>query len=229
MTPITVKSFPFSYYKDVMLGRQIINFSKTNKTEVNPMKAPIRGLFLTLMAFALLFSVACDYAATTAPEAAKASAPTGEARSLADVNFLKWSPATWKQMTSLNASTVAAKTITVSAGGEVGGNKTFGNTVEIPAGAIDDNTKISVEVTCMDDQNPCSAEVEFLPSMTFNVDVKVTMHYGALGFDGDPYMIEIYWIQEDGTGGEVNNYVVDESNQIIVFYVNHFTRYGWAY
>ncbi|MCH8927906.1 MAG: hypothetical protein IIB39_04225 [Candidatus Marinimicrobia bacterium] len=132
-------------------------------------------------------------------------------------------------MTSLNASTVAGKTITVTAGGTVGGNKTFGNIVEIPAGAVDDNTKITVEVTCMDNQNPCSAEVEFLPSMTFNVDVKVTMNYGALGFDGDPYMIEIYWIQEDGTGGEVTTYTVDESNQTIVFYVNHFTRYGWAY
>lgn len=194
------------------------------------MKARTRGLLLPLMAVALLFSVACDYAATTAPEAAKASAPiTGEARSLADVNFLKWSAASWKQMTSLNASTVAGKTITVTAGGTVGGNKTFGNIVEIPAGAVDGNTKITVEVTCMDNQNPCSAEVEFLPSMTFNVDVKVTMNYGALGFDGDPYLIEIYYIQEDGTGGEITTYTVDESNQTIVFYVNHFTRYGWAY
>lgn len=213
-----------------MLGSTNQNMLKTNEKEVNPMKARTRGLLLPLMAVALLFSVACDYAATTAPEAAKASAPiTGEARSLADVNFLKWSPATWKQMTSLNASTIAAKTITVTAGGEVGGNKTFGNTVEIPAGAVDGNTKISVEVTCMDDQNPCSAEVEFLPSMTFNVDVKVTMNFGALGFDGDPYMIEIYYIQEDGTGGEITNYTVDEEEKTIVFYVNHFTRYGWAY
>ena len=218
------------YLMGIMLGKRDHKKFKTNKTEVNPMKARINGLLLPLMAIALLFSVACDYAATTAPESAKASAPvTGEARSLADVNFLKWSPASWKQMTSLNASTIAAKTITVSAGGEVGGNKTFGNVVEIPAGAVDDNTKISVEVTCMDNQNPCSAEVEFLPSMTFNTEVKVTLNYGALGFDGDPYMIEIYWIQEDGTGGEITTHVVDESNQTIVFYVNHFTRYGWAY
>jgi len=194
------------------------------------MKARMSGLLLPIMAVALLFSAACDYAATTAPDAPNASAPiTGEARSLSDVNFLKWSPAAWKQMTSLNASTVAAKTITVTAGGTVGGNKTFGNTVEIPAGAVDDNTKISVEVTCMDNQNPCSAEVEFLPSMTFNTEVKVTLNYGALGFDGDPYLIEIYYILEDGTGGEITTYTVDESLQTIVFYVNHFTRYGWAY
>ena len=213
-----------------MFGRTDHIIFKSNKTEENPMKACTRGLLLPLMAVALLFSVACDYAATTAPEAAKASAPiTGEARSLADVNFLKWSAASWKQMTSLNASTVAGKTITVTAGGTVGGNKTFGNIVEIPAGAVDGNTKITVEVTCMDNQNPCAAEVEFLPSMTFNVDVKVTMNYGALGFDGDPYLIEIYYIQEDGTGGEITTYTVDESNQTIVFYVNHFTRYGWAY
>ncbi len=201
-----------------------------NYEKGNPMKSNTNKVLLPLIAVALLFSVACDYAATTAPDALKASAPiAGEARSLSDVNFLKWSPAAWKQMTSLNSSTVAAKTITVTAGGTVGGNKTFGNIVEIPAGAVDDNTKISVEVTCMDNQNPCSAEVEFLPSMTFNTEVKVTLNYGALGFDGDPYMIEIYWIQEDGTGGEITTHVVDESNQTIVFYVNHFTRYGWAF
>ena len=33
------------------------------------MNAPIRVLLLTLMAVALLFSVACDYASITAPEA----------------------------------------------------------------------------------------------------------------------------------------------------------------
>ena len=188
------------------------------------------NLLLPLMTVALLFSVACDYAATTAPESAKASASVaGAAKSLEGVNFLRWSPETFEKMTSLKSSTVAAKTITVSAGGTVGGNKTFGNTVEIPAGALDDNTTISVQVTCMDNKNPCSAEVEFLPSTTFNVEVKVTMNYDALGFDGDPYLIEIYWLQDDGTGGEINNYVVDENEKTIVFYIDHFTRYGWAY
>ena len=189
-----------------------------------------KNLLLPLMAVVLLFSVACDYAATTAPESAKASASVaGKAKSLEGVNFLRWSPKTFEMMTALNKSNVAAKTITVTAGGTVGGNKTFGNTVEIPAGALDENTTISVQVTCMDNKNPCSAEVEFLPSTTFNVEVKVTMNYDALGFDGDPYMIEIYWLQDDGTGGEINNYVVNEAEKTIVFYIDHFTRYGWAY
>ena len=189
-----------------------------------------RDLLLSLMTVFLLFSVACDYAATTAPESAKASASVaGAAKSLEGVNFLRWSPETFEKMTSLNKSNVAEKTITVSAGGTVGGNKTFGNTVEIPAGALDENTTISVQVTCMDNKNPCSAEVEFLPSTTFNVDDKVTMNYDALGFDGDPYLIEIYWLQDDGTGGDITNYVVDENEKTIVFYIDHFTRYGWAY
>ena len=188
------------------------------------------NLLLPIVAVALLFSVACDYAATTAPESAKASASVaGAAKSLEGVNFLRWSPETFEKMTSLNKSNVAEKTITVSAGGTVGGNKTFGNTGEIPAGALDENTTISVQVTCMDNRNPCAAEVEFLPSTTFNVEVKVTMNYDALGFDGDPYLIEIYWLQDDGTGGEINNYVVDENEKTIVFYIDHFTRYGWAY
>ena len=200
-----------------------INILKTSKLKFG-------NLLLPLMAVVSLFSVACDYAATTAPESAKASASVaGKAKSLEGVNFLRWSPKTFEKMTALNKSNVAAKTITVTAGGTVGGNKTFGNTVEIPAGALDENTTISVQVTCMDNQNPCSAEVEFLPSTTFNVDVKVTMNYDALGFDGDPYLIEIYWLQEDGTGGEVTNYVVNEAEKTIVFYIDHFTRYGWAY
>ena len=200
-----------------------INIIKTSRKN-------LRNLFLPLTAVALLFSVACDYAATTAPDAPKASAQvTAEAKPLTDVNFLRWSPKTMAKLSALNKSNVAEKTITVTAGGSVGGQKTFGNVVEIPAGALDENTKISVQVTCMDNQNPCSAEVEFLPSTTFNTDVKITMNYDALGFDGDPYLIEIYWLQEDGTGGAVTEYTVDEANKEIVFYIDHFTRYGWAY
>ncbi len=63
-----------------MLGRKIMNFSKSNKKEVNPMKSPIRGLILTLMTFALLLSVGCDYASVTAPEPI-------EAQSTLDASF----------------------------------------------------------------------------------------------------------------------------------------------
>ena len=189
-----------------------------------------RNLLLPLTVVAMLLSVACDYAATTAPESAKTSATlAGTATSLEGVNFLKWSPKTMAKFSTLNKSNVAAKTITVSAGGSVGGTKTFGNTVEIPAGAVDDNTTISVQVTCMDGKNPCSAEVEFLPDITFNTDVKVTLNYDALGFDGDPYLIQVYFILDDGTGGEIVEYTVNESEKTLVFYINHFTRYGWAY
>jgi len=208
--------------------------SNNNKdAEVRTMKTSrlhLRNLLLPLTVVAMLFSVACDYAATTAPESANASAKvTAAATSLEGVNFIKWSPKSMEKLSALNKSNVASKTITVSAGGSVGGQKTFGNTVEIPAGAIDDNTTISVQVTCMDGQNPCSAEVEFLPSMTFNTEVKITLDYDALGFDGDPYLIEIYFILEDGDGGEVATFTVNETEKTIVFYIDHFTRYGWAF
>ena len=68
-----------------MLGRQIMNFSKTNKKEVNPMKSPIRGLILTLMTFALLLSVGCDYASVTAPEPIEAQS-TVDASPANDIN-----------------------------------------------------------------------------------------------------------------------------------------------
>jgi len=62
-----------------------MNFSKTNKKEVNPMKSPIRGLILTLMTFALLLSVGCDYASVTAPEPIEAQS-TLDASPANDIN-----------------------------------------------------------------------------------------------------------------------------------------------
>ena len=214
----------------MLMINQLTNTKDAEVLTMRHSRLRLRNLLLPLTVVAMLMSVACDYAATTAPESAKTSASVaGTATSLEGVNFLRWSPKAMERLTALNKSNVAEKTITVTAGGSVGGEKTFGNTVEIPAGAVDDNTKISVQVTCMDGQNPCSAEVEFLPSMTFNTDVKITLDYDALGFDGDPYLIEIYFILEDGSGGEVVEYTVNETEKTIVFYINHFTRYGWAY
>jgi len=67
------QDFRISYLSGVMLGTAIHKFSKTNKKEKNPMKVRMSGLLLSLMAVALLFSVACDYAAITAPEAPEAT------------------------------------------------------------------------------------------------------------------------------------------------------------
>ena len=192
-------------------------------------------LLLPLMAVALLFSVACDYAGTTAPDAAKASAPTGEVKSLSDVNFAKWSPATMdKMIAQLNKGEEPGSDtdkIKSKKGGTVGSeDETFGNTVYFEPYSFDEKKqKITVAATCMDNDNPCAAEIEFLPSQTFNKDVYITLSYEALGYTGDPYELVIYWLQEDGSGGIITEFEIDEEEGTVSFWIDHFTRYGWAY
>ena len=218
-----------------MLGYTNYNMLKTNKTEVNLMNSKTSRLLLPLMAVALLFSVACDYAGTTAPDAAKASAPeAGEVNSLSDVNFAKWSPATMdKMIAQLNKGQdpgTKTKKIKAKKGGKVGGKRTFGNYVYFEPYSFDDKKqKITVRATCMDNDNPCAAEIEFLPSQKFNKDVHITLSYEALGYTGDPYELVIYWLQEDGSGGIVTEFEVDEEAGTVSFWIDHFTRYGWAY
>jgi len=216
---------------------------------IDTKKIRFRNLLPSLMAVVLLFSVACDYAATTAPESAKASASVAsETKSIADVKFRTWSPAVMEKLgpsalikeikddgntgfpTRRGGKGTDTKNVTAKKGGKVGGVKTFGNMVKVPPGAIDEKKqKITVKATCMDKKNPCSAEIEFLPSQTFLKDVEITLSYRALGYEGDPYELEIYWLQEDGTGGIVTKFTVDEEKGTVSFYVDHFTRYGWSY
>jgi len=221
---------------------------------IDTKKFRFRNLLPSLMAVVLLFSVACDYAATTAPESAKASASVaGEATSLAGVKFLPWSPAVMERLrpsvlnkngsdSGLLSKIIKAnkggkgkqgtdfKNITSKKGGEIGGKKTFGNKVKFPPKAFHGkNQRITVRATCMDDKNPCSAEIEFLPSQKFLKDVEITLSYEALGYEGDPYLLEVYWLQEDGTGGIITEITVDEEEGTVSFYADHFTRYGWSY
>ena len=205
---------------------------------MNRSRRNLRNLLLPLMAVALLFSVACDYAATTAPDAPKASAQvTAEARPLTDVNFLRWSPATMEKLKhQLNKDgdddDAGSETEKIKAkkGGTVGGDDTFDNTVYFEPYSFDEKKqRITVRATCMDNDNPCAAEIEFLPSQKFNKDVLITLSYEALGFTGDPYELEIYWLQEDGSGGLITEYTVDEEEGTVSFWIDHFTRYGWAY
>ena len=195
----------------------------------------LRNLLLPLTVVAMLFSVGCDYATTTAPESAKVSAKVTETKSLDNVKFAKWSTATMAKLTSsLNkGEDPGTDTDKVSSkkGGTVGSEKeTFGNTVEFEPYSFDEKKqKITVRATCMDNDNPCAAEIEFLPSQEFNKDVYITLSYEALGYTGDPYELEIYWLQEDGSGGVIAEYTVDEEAGTVSFWINHFTRYGWAY
>ena len=212
--------------------------SKIKDAEVLTMRHSrlrLRNLLLPLTVVAMLFSVACDYAATTAPDSAKTSASVTADKSIANIKFRTWSPAVMEKLRApalLKGDEPGSETEKISSkkGGEVGGEETFDNTVYFEPYSFDDKKqKITVRATCMDNDNPCAAEIEFLPSQKFKKDVLITLSYEALGYTGDPYELEIYWLQEDGSGGVIAEYTVDEEAGTVSFYINHFTRYGWAY
>ena len=124
-------------------------------------------------------------------------------------------------------------------GGKVGGRSTFGNKVEIPKKAFPERKRlIRVEIACMDEDGvPCGAEVDFLPNQTFDKDVKVTLSWKYLDFDGDPEALLIYWCDTTASFGKgeedewvlvLGPYTINYDNQTITFQIDHFTRYAWG-
>jgi len=111
-------------------------------------------------------------------------------------------------------------------GGVVGGEITFGNLVEVPAFAFPEPIRL-IAVWVYDNG---AAGVEFFPDQTFTLDVKVTLSYANLDYEGDPQDLHLYWLDETtGLWVIVPNTEIDEINQTISGWVNHFTRYQWGF
>jgi len=222
--------------KSVFINQKLYKNKDAEVLTMRHSRLRLRNLLLPLTVVAMLLSVACDYAATTAPESAKTSASvTAETKSLSNVKFAKWSTETMAKLRApalFKGDEPGSDTDKISSkkGGEVGGEETFDNTVYFEPYSFDDKKqKITVRATCMDNDNPCAAEIEFLPSQEFNKDVLITLSYEALGYTGDPYELEIYWLQEDGSGGVIEEFTINEEDGTVSFWIDHFTRYGWAY
>ena len=115
-------------------------------------------------------------------------------------------------------------------GGIVGGFMTFNNMVEVPPFAFEERHRdITVSVVRDNEDENIGAAVDFLPSQKFDKDVRVTLSYAYLAFDGDPEDLCVYWLDEESnTWVEVANSEVNLEVQTISVYVNHFTRYGWG-
>ena len=134
-----------------------------------------------------------------------------------------------EQLRVLGKKSFASKQIQSHKGGTVGGEKTFGNKVDIPAFALEEDTWISVELECADSNKQCGSIVEFLPSMTFLADVTVTLSFDVLDFDGDPDLLKVVWYNEStGLWVEVDNALIDYDDKTVSVQVDHFTRYSWA-
>ena len=185
-----------------------------------------------VMVIGIFSLIGCDSSMLTAPGAEneiqnvaafQRGIPTDQ------LNMVPLRPDITEQLRVLGKKAFSLKHIQAHNGGTVGGEKTFGNKVDIPAFALEDDTWISVEVECADSNEQCGATVEFLPSMTFLANVTVTLSFDALDFSGDPSLLKVVWY-DDSTGlwVEVDNAIIDYDDKTVSVQVDHFTRYAWV-
>lgn len=179
-----------------------------------------------VMILGLIALPSCDRTPITAPQEENISVSQGIPAD--QINWVSWKPEVSKRMNAL-AKSSAGKLITVNEGGTVGGAETFGNMAEFLAGAVAEDTYITLDVLCVDADEQCAAGVEFLPSMEFLMDITVTLSYEYLDYQGDPDDLKIYWSVDGGATWElVDNSTVDSEAKTVDFGINHFTVFGWG-
>ena len=182
--------------------------------------------FLGLCVLLVMGLMSCDSTPITAPPEENITVSQGIPTD--QIQWVSWKPEVIERMKAL-AKGSAGELIIASEGGTVGGEETFGNKAEFPAGALTEDTYVTVDVTCVDGDVQCGAGVDFLPSMEFLVAVTVTLSYGYLDYEGDPLDLEIYWSNDHGaTWFLIENFAVDSGAETAYFDVNHFTRFGWG-
>lgn len=193
-----------------------------------------KNKLIPIISFLIIGTVSlmgCSSDLLTAPEGETnnqlASNPSGIPSD--QLNLVSWNSDIVNQLQALGKKAYSLKHIKAHNGGTVGGEKTFGNKVNIPANALSEDTWISVEVGCVDANGQCGATVEFLPSMNFQLDVTVTLSYDVLNFNGDPNTLKVVWYDEtSGLWVEVDGAVIDEASKTVSVQVDHFTRWAWA-
>ncbi len=148
------------------------------------------------------------------------------------ITWVSWKP---EVKTAMEANALAkkgrtGKNIKPRRGGTVGGKNTFGNTVKIFPGGVDSKTYIEVAVVCIEGNDQCASGVDFLPSMTFLNDVKITLSWEFIDVDDltvDDF--EVYYSEDKGkTWIGVPNPEIDYLKKTISFWIDHFTRYAWG-
>ena len=156
-----------------------------------------------------------------------------------EINWVSWKPIVKEQINGLAKKGRAGKRIKKRKGGTVGGDKTFDNTVKIPAGALPYNTFIEVKVLDVGKKEDglgkvstsdtqCGAEVEFKPSMQFSSDVLVTLSWAYLDVEDIPDFY-VYYSEDGGeTWFVVEDPDIDYENKTVSVWVDHFTRYAWG-
>lgn len=183
--------------------------------------APLVIIGLTLMS--------CDFTPTTAPSEENITVSQGIPTD--QIQWVSWKQEVVDQIKSgkLMRGT-ASKMISADNGGTIGGANTYDNKVEIPPGALEENSRITVDVLCLDGNEQCGAGIDFLPSQVFLKDVKVTLSWEFIGYDGGDLNFWVYYSGDDGdTWFEVETPEIDYDKETVSVYVNHFTRFAWGF
>jgi len=146
------------------------------------------------------------------------------------MSFVQWTP----EMVSLLQSTarqgLASHIILPGVGGTVGGNQTYGNSVYIPGDAISEATEFSVEVLCVDSHQQCGAGVEFLPGTDFEAPVQITLSFEYLNLsDQQIEDLYIYFSQDGNFWYPIDGFEINDENEIISFWIDHFTVFAWEF
>ena len=186
---------------------------------------------ISIMVIGFISLIGCSGDMLTAPGVENANQTVAQQRGIPtdQLNLVPLRPEIAEQLRVLGKKAYSLKLIQAHKGGTVGGAKTFGNKVDIPSNALDENTWISVEVECIKSNEQCGAIVEFLPSMYFLADVTITLSFDVLDFDGDPNLLKVLWY-DDTTGlwEEVDDPIINYDDKTVSIQVDHFTRYAWS-
>lgn len=177
----------------------------------------------------IVFFSGCSKDSLTAPEAAVTPA-VEKGVSSESIQWVQWKQEAVNELARRPMWGYDRQRIRRDFGGVVGGFMTFNNMVEIPAYAFEEHSRdITVCVVRDNEDENVGAAVDFLPSQKFVKDVKVTLSYANLDYEGNPEDLCVYWLDEDNnTWILVPNPEVNLEAQTISVYVNHFTRYGWG-
>lgn len=252
-------------------AQQILNNNqKDAEVQIMRNRTKFTNLLMPLAIVTMLLSVACDYAAITAPEA-PISANVASATSVDEINWVSWNPEVVERVRAQQLSSLSklgercdenqssddydCRVIIRKEGGKVGnGRLTSLNKVKIPANALHKKGKfgvgkeanVSVELISPEDEDlSFFLGVEFtvyrslgkksgeaFAHYEFRKDVRITLSYAQLDLDGveDPTTLSIYWQDSVGDGWLLlEDLSFNPKRKTVSFWVDHFTRYGWAF
>ena len=180
-----------------------------------------RGAINILLVILLIFG--CSENPITGPQNSEGNGiPTEE------LSIIPWN-AQMKQMIRSLSRDGFDDQIIGPEGGLLGVDNTYGNSVYFPPGALSEDVEFSLEVICIENNQQCGAGVELLPSMNFNEPVLITLSWAYLDFDGELDAADIYFSQLGDYWFFVDGFELNNENETISFWIDHFTTYAWEF